>query len=137
MEDLYIKTKRELVDFKVEGPMNNTEPQILSTNIIYSLIVFSRDQIKYYKKIFAETFLIKLEDSTNLVVTTLYSMLMKDVKFLCENYIDESGDSSTFNLNFLALAHRLSQLDKEFSSIIFLEYVFIIHSWGATIRSVN
>lgn len=123
-----MKTKKELLESNVEGSMNNnsTGPQVLSTNIIYSLIVFSRDQIKYYNRIFAEKFLIKVEDSTHLVVTTLYNMLMKDVKFLCENYIDESSDYSTFNLNFLALAHRLSQLDKEFSSIIVLEYLSFV-----------
>ncbi len=121
-----MKTRKELIGPNIEDSANNKEQQehigLLTTNIIYSLIVFSRDQIQYYNKVFADKFLVNLEDSTNLVVNTLYEMLMKDVKFLCENYIDESADYTSFNLNFLALAHRLSQFDKEFSTIINFEY---------------
>ncbi len=86
----------------------------IGTNLVYSLIVFSRDQIKYYKQVFSKYD----NDVTQLVVSVLYELLMRDVKVLCDNYLDDSGDSTILNLNLLALAYRLDRFDTEFGSTL-------------------
>ena len=81
----------------------------------------------------------------------MYDLLMKDVKILTENLIDDSSDViilmafitelvsykidfvlnsnrklSKINLNLLALAYRLNQFDLEYKSIIELKYILAL-----------
>ena len=98
---------------------NNEVNMSLGTNIVYSLIVFIRDQVKYYEDLFPIE-LIQSNSITTLVVKVLYDLLMKDVKEFCEtetNLLD-SLNSATLNLNFLAVAYRLNQLDSVYSHIV-------------------
>ena len=100
------------------------DPFLIGTNLIYSLIVFSRDQINYYKQIFARYACPPdntSNDVTQLVVSVLYELLMRDVKALCDNYVDDSSDSSILNLNLLALAYRLDRFDTEFGGALTTE----------------
>jgi len=113
IQELYSEVKRSL-----RQQMNSASPAEdtfqIGTNLIYSLIVFSRDQIKYYKQVFSKYD----NDVTQLVVSVLYELLMRDVKVLCDNYLDDSGDSTILNLNLLALAYRLDRFDTEFGSTL-------------------
>lgn len=86
--------------------------------------MFIRDQVKYYEDLFPIE-LIQTNNLTKLVVDVLYDLLMKDVKEICETKINllESFNSATLNLNFLAVAYRLNQLDSEYSHIVGQEYV--------------
>ena len=58
---------------------------------MYSLIIFCREQISYYRKSVLKVFFTQL-DVPNIVVNTLYDKLMKDVKALCENHLEELYD---------------------------------------------
>ena len=79
------------------------------TNLIYSLIIFSRDQIKFYTGVFEKRFPDE-GDLTESVVNVLYELLMKDTKLLCENYMSKNLDISSLNLNLVALAYDWTSL---------------------------
>ena len=108
---------------------------------IYSMIIFCREQINYFKKSLSTAFT-DLLDINELVVRILYENLMRDVKDFCEIHLDELYDvgnldfkgiwaffilnnfqtkTSKLNLNFLALTYRLNQFDAEICSIISYE----------------
>ncbi|CAF1118896.1 unnamed protein product [Brachionus calyciflorus] len=111
LENLYQKTKNQILSQTIsEDPLNNKK---FDSNTVYSMLVFCRDQITYYKNIVSQkTF--KNMNILNLVFDVVYENLMNDVKSLFEEHFDELYDQSKLNLNLLALAYRLNQFDTEF-----------------------
>lgn len=62
-----------------------------NTNLIYTMLIFSRELIIYFKKS-AKRCAFKDLDVIGIVVNALYKKLMDDVKKICEDHLDELYD---------------------------------------------
>ena len=55
------------------------------------MIIFCREQVQYYSKAVSKSFAMYL-DVSDIATNTLYRILMKDVKALCEEHLEELYD---------------------------------------------
>lgn len=85
----------------------------INSNLVYSMLQFSRDQLNYYTK-FIRPIFSKHLNVNKLVLDCIYKLLMDDVKLLCEEHLEELKDSFKLNVNLIALAYRLNQFDNDF-----------------------
>ncbi|RNA00574.1 hypothetical protein BpHYR1_053080 [Brachionus plicatilis] len=104
IEGLYNKTRMSLLK-------NESEVRI-DSNFVYSMLIFCREQISYYKNILFQKCL-RNADVFDLVIDVLYENLMNDVRQLFEEHMDDLHEKFALNMNLLALGYRLKQFDDE------------------------
>ena len=87
LENLYEETKKQTKSNSLKESTDSS----YESNMVYSLIIFCREQINYYKKSELKSYFRQL-DVPSIVINVLYAKLMKDVKTLCENHLEELYD---------------------------------------------
>jgi hypothetical protein len=108
LENMYARAKVNILRFNREHHLNREQTENSSyhdSNVVYSLIVFSRDTIEFFKKSSSNNANSAFgtnragseeqQQMIDIVIWTLYAGLMRDVRTLFENHMNELDDVLT------------------------------------------